>query len=102
MTYTPQAFPKFNRTTKKLPKAMRAEIERQVDAICQDPLVGEAKIGDLTGVRVHKFRLASQTQLIAYLVDDAEKTVTLLALGGHENFYRDLKRYTAVEPRPNG
>jgi len=93
VTYAPQAFPKFNRTTKKLPKAMRAEIERQVDAICQDPLVGEAKIGDLTGVRVHKFRLAGQLYLMAYLMDDRKEAVTLLALGGHENFYRDLKRY---------
>ncbi|MDD5219978.1 MAG: type II toxin-antitoxin system RelE/ParE family toxin [Candidatus Bipolaricaulis sp.] len=95
MTYTPQAFPKFNRTAKKLPKALRAEIDRQVDVICRDPLVGEAKIGDLAGVRVHKFRLAGQVHLLAYLVNDVEKTVTILALGGHENFYRDLKRYLA-------
>ena len=26
-------------------------------------------------------------------VDEQEEIVTLLALGGHENFYRDLKQY---------
>jgi hypothetical protein len=41
------------------------------------------------------FRLARQLYLIAYLLDEASETVTLLALGGHENFYRDLKRYLA-------
>ena len=53
----------------------------------------ETKTADLTGVRVHKFRLAGQLYLLAYWVDEAEETITLLALGGHENFYRDLKRY---------
>jgi len=29
------------------------------------------------------------------LDDGVENTITLLALGGHEDFYRDLKRYLA-------
>ena len=87
------AFPKFNRTKKKLPPSLRAEVDRHVDAICADPLAGEQKRGDVAGVRVHKFRLAGQLYLIAYLGDREEKAITLLALGGHENFYRDLKRY---------
>jgi len=44
-------------------------------------------------VFVHKFRLAGQLYLIAYLVDDDAQEITLLALGGRENFYRDLKQY---------
>ena len=48
---------------------------------------------DLSGVFVHKFRLTGQLYLIAYLVDDDAWEITLLALGGHENFYRDLKQY---------
>ena len=93
MTYTPRAFPKFNRTAKKLPTALRAEVERQLDIICANPLAGEEKRSDLRGVFVHKFRLAGQLYLKAYLVDEREEAVTLLALGGHENFYRDLKAY---------
>jgi len=93
VTYTPRAFPKFNRTAKKLPTALRAEVERQLDIICANPLAGEEKRSDLRGVFVHKFRLAGQLYLKAYLVDEREEAVTLLALGGHENFYRDLKAY---------
>ena len=93
MAFTPSAYPKFNRTKKKLPPTLRAEVDRQVGLICEDPMVGEQKRTDLSGVFVHKFRLAGQLYLLAYWVDEQEKTVTLLALGGHENFYRDLKRY---------
>lgn|GEM_PF-4709220 len=45
------------------------------------------------GVFVHKFRLVDQIYLLAYWPDAPAKTVTLLALGGHEDFYRDLKAY---------
>jgi mRNA interferase RelE/StbE len=94
--YTALAFPKFNRTKKKLPRPLRQEVERQIDVLCENPLVGQQKGSDLRGVFVHKFRLSAQLYLIAYLVDEEEKTITLLALGGHENFYRDLKQYLAT------
>lgn len=42
---------------------------------------------------VHKFRLAGQLYLLAYLIDEQDEIITLLALGGRENFYRDLKQY---------
>lgn len=93
MAFTPSAYPKFNRTKKKLPPTLRAEVDRQVDVICGNPLAGEPKRSDLSGVFVHKFRLGGRLYLLAYEVDELEQTVTLLALGGHDNFYRDLKRY---------
>jgi len=93
VAFTSRAFPKFNKTKKKLPTTLRAEVDRQVALICENPLAGEQKRSDLRGVFVHTFRLAGQLYLIAYLVDEPAETVTLLALGGHENFYRDLKRY---------
>ena len=93
MAYTPAAVRKFSNVKKKLPPALRAEIDRQVDLVCEDPSIGEQKTGDLRGVFVHKFSLAGQLYLLAYWADENTMTVTLLALGGHENFYRDLKRY---------
>jgi len=93
VAFTCRAFPKFNRTKKKLPATLRTEVDRQVDVICSNPLAGEPKRSDLDGVFVHKFRLGGQLYLLAYLIDEPGQIVTLLALGGHENFYRDLKRY---------
>jgi hypothetical protein len=45
--------------------------------------------GDLAGVFVYKFDCVNQQFLLAYQ-SNASKRV-LLALGPHENFYRDLK-----------
>lgn len=83
----------FDRVLKKLPAALRVEVDRQVRALCRSPSIGERKRSDLGGVLVRKFRLAGQLNLLAYWVDEEQETVTLLALGGHENFYRDLRQY---------
>jgi mRNA-degrading endonuclease RelE of RelBE toxin-antitoxin system len=91
--FTAVAYPKFNRTKKKLPDRLRREIDTQVDRISKDPTIGEEKIGDLKGVRVHKFTFLGEEYLLAYTEDSVAGVVYLLGIGGHENFYRDLKRY---------
>jgi len=91
--HQPFAVPKFKRIKKRLPSPLRIELDRQVRVICSDPRVGEAKTGDLQGVRVHKFSFLGQLYLLAYCVDESEEAVYFLAVGGHENFYRDLKKY---------
>lgn len=93
MAYTAVSVHNFDRIKKKLPPTLRAEVDKQVRAICDDPTLGERKRSDLRGVLVHKFRLAGQLHLLAYGADAQAETITLLALGGHENFYRDLKQY---------
>ena len=50
------------------------------------------KRGDLTGVLVYKFKMVNQLTLPAYTWTEDILTLTLLALGSHENFYRDIKR----------
>ncbi len=61
-----------------------------VRTIIAKPECGEAKKGDLLGVRVYKFKLNKQQILLSYEVK--EKAIYLLTFGPHENFYRDLKR----------
>jgi len=68
-------------------------MDRQVDLVCEDPSIGIQKVGDLRRVWVHKFSLLGQQYLLAYSVDEDAMLVTFLAIGGHENFYRDLKKY---------
>ncbi|MHB1359573.1 MAG: type II toxin-antitoxin system RelE/ParE family toxin [Rhodocyclaceae bacterium] len=83
--------PSFVRATKKLHRPRKSDLDAAVRAISTDPTIGEAKLGDLVGVRVYKFRLSNQLCLLAYRVIDAE-SIKLLTFGPHENFYRDLKR----------
>ena len=40
---------------------------------------------------VHKFKVGRKLFLLAYELNESE--ILLLALGPHENFYRDLKKY---------
>jgi len=82
----------FKRALKRLQKQHKAELDIAVRAIAQDPSVGESKLGDLAGVRIYKFKMNQQTVLLAYAFFEADDAIKLLALGSHENFYRDLKR----------
>ena len=83
--------PSFVRAAKKLHPPQKLELDAALRAISADPAAGEAKVGDLVGIRVYKFRLSIQMYLLAYRILDSE-SLKLLTLGSHENFYRDLKR----------
>jgi len=93
VAFRPFSYPKFNRIKKKLPEPLRLKIDDQVNRIFENPTIGELKTGDLQNVRVHKFAHLGQSYLLAYTVDETEEVIYLLAIGGHEGFYRDLKRY---------
>ena len=84
--------PTFKRSAKRLPKRQKKDLDDAVRAIVADPTLGDGKRGDLAGVRVYKFRLNRQTALLAYEVREADGILKLLALGSHDNFYRDIKR----------
>jgi len=83
--------PTFSRAVRRLHKNQKADLDEAVRAISGNPDLGDAKVGDLAGVRVFKFKMMKQLCLMAYSQPD-ESTIKLLVLGGHENIYRDLKR----------
>jgi hypothetical protein len=56
-----------------------------------DPTIGQEKKGDLIGVFVYKFKSSAQLFLLAYEWDEDSRT--LLMIGVHENFYREVKNY---------
>jgi mRNA interferase RelE/StbE len=82
--------PTFSRKLKKLQKKQKEEMDGAVRTIISKTECGEAKKGDLLGVRVYKFKLSKQQVLLSYEVKD--EAIYLLTFGSHENFYRDLKR----------
>ena len=83
--------PSFLRAAKRLHAPQKLELDAALRIIRADPSVGDAKVGDLVGIRVCKFRLSNQLCLLACRIVDAQ-SLKLLTLGSHENFYRDLKR----------
>jgi len=83
--------PIFAKTKKKLNKNQIKDLDKAVRKIAANPQIGQKKIGDISDVWVYKFRMAKQENLLAHKWD--EKRRILIALGVHENFYRDLKKH---------
>jgi mRNA-degrading endonuclease RelE of RelBE toxin-antitoxin system len=81
----------FEKKVKKMSKAEKDALDREVRNIAENPNVGEEKKGDLKGVFVHKFKLKTILYLLAYRKTGLD--LELIMIGSHENYYRDLKSY---------
>lgn len=82
--------PGFKRAYKKLHANEKVVVDDAIREIIKNPKIGEEKKGDLSGVFVYKFKFKTKEYLLGYEWDP--KLRLLLALGVHENFYRDLKK----------
>jgi mRNA-degrading endonuclease YafQ of YafQ-DinJ toxin-antitoxin module len=82
----------FQKAVKKLRANQKKDLDEAIQYIMKNPTIGESKVGDLAGVYVYKFQMIKQLTLLAYTYHEQTITLTLLALGSHENFYRDLKK----------
>jgi mRNA-degrading endonuclease YafQ of YafQ-DinJ toxin-antitoxin module len=80
----------FKKSYKKLHPNQLPEINEAITAIITDPSIGEKKHGDLSWLRVYKFKMIEQLTLIGYNIDN--DMLTFIAFGPHENFYRDIKK----------
>jgi len=92
MTWAVQLTRRFARQYKKLHDNTASDVDAAVEALAQNPEIGERKKGDLAALRVFKFHSAGQLFLLGYTLDEGVRLVYLEAVGPHENFYRDLKR----------
>lgn len=84
---------KVKKWKKKLPQTAQEIINAEVQKIAENPYAGERKSGDIKEVFVWKFRIFTLQYLMAYKIVEHEKTIIILAIGPHENFYRDLKKF---------
>lgn len=87
---TIKQMPSFKKAYKKLHSSQKSKVNEAIKLIVGNPEIGEEKKGDLASVFVYKFKIHHQELLLAYEWNPAERL--LLALGVHENFYRDLKK----------
>lgn len=82
----------FKKEIKKLHPNQKKDVDEAVRAIMKNPDLGQSKVGDLAGILVYKFKMINQLTLLAYTYQNQTITLTLLALGTHENFYRNLEK----------
>ena len=87
--------PQFQRAYKKLRPVQKKEVNQAIREIAENPKVGVKKIADLSDFRVYKFKINKREVLLAYTHTEITSTVTLYALGSHQNFYRDLKKHVS-------
>lgn len=81
----------FKRASKKLHRSQIPVLEKAIQEIQNNPMIGDLKVGDLAEVRVYKFRILHQLILLAYTYDEQEDQIILLHFAPHENFYDKLK-----------
>ena len=87
----------FAQFVKKAPKPLQLAIEMKVAEVCDNPRIGQQKLGDLQGVFVYKFRFNAQEYLMAYQFDHFADEIKITwiefcQIGSHENFYAQLKK----------
>jgi mRNA interferase RelE/StbE len=83
----------FAKRAKRFRKQGKQVLDQQVRAILDNPEIGQEKRGELRGVFVHKFKMHTTQYLLAYRLKGNE-ILELIMIGPHENYYRDLEKYT--------
>lgn len=81
--------PTFKRAVKKLKANQKEDLDGAVRDLMANPDLGEQKKGSLSFLRVYKFKMNKQLTLLGYSFDHGALVLELMALGSHENFYRD-------------
>ena len=84
---------RFKKVYKKLQANQLTEVNDAIKTIIKNPYVGEQKKGNLSWLRVYKFKVLGQLVLLGYNIKETERILTLVNIASHENFYRDLKYF---------
>ena len=86
--------PSFKKAVKKLKPNQKKDLDNAIKELMSKPTLGKQKKGDLSFLRVHKFKMSKQLTLLGYSFNDGTLTLEFMALGSHENFYHNIKRST--------
>lgn len=93
---------RFTKSLSKLTTDQLRIVEDEVDKIIDNPLIGEQKKGDLSYLRVHKFKMNKQQVLLAYSWISNKLAIYLLQFGTHENFYTKMKSQRKTDVKTMG
>lgn len=75
-------------------KPLKEAYKNALENISENPYVGQAKRGDISGIYSYDVKYKSNNYEIAYTINEMNgKKVIVLLAGTRENFYEQLKRY---------
>lgn len=81
----------FEKVFNRLTDDDKNQVDLEVGVIEETPEIGTLKKGDLSHLRVHKFKLNGREVLLGYSWIEQKLELYLLSLGPHENFYQSAK-----------
>lgn len=83
---------RFKKVYKKLHLNQLQDVNCAIKTIAENHGEGEQKRGDLSWLSVYKFMSLGQLLLLGYTFEIRDEIIlTLVDIGPHENFYRDIK-----------
>lgn len=87
--------PPASKFLKKLKdKNLKMLYKNKIDELLQEPYIGEAKTGDLSGIYGIDIYYNKTNYELAYTIEEQpEETLVIIHAGTRENFYEELKRY---------
>ncbi len=74
-------------------KALKEKIRLGILKIQENPYIGKAKKGDLTGIYGFDVFHNKTNYEIAYQIYENRQIVVIILVGTRENFYDELKKY---------
>ncbi|MGP7732856.1 type II toxin-antitoxin system RelE/ParE family toxin [Oceanimonas smirnovii] len=89
----------FTKQLSRLSVVQVKVVEDEIDKIIENPELGERKVGDLSHLWVHKFKLDGQLVLLGYSWVENKLELYLLNIGPHENFYQEAKKRRKADIR---
>ena len=75
-------------------KKLKALYQEAIDKIREDHTIGEAKVGDLSGIYSYDIYYNKTNYELAYRVVCVDQKIIIVIMAGtRENFYDELKKY---------
>ncbi len=91
--YDSKYHPKVKKDLKNIDPHIRSNIKnKHIPIILESPEIGEELVGDLLGTRSYHLKIAKQHFRIAYIIDEASRTIIVQKIGKRGDFYTLLKK----------
>ena len=93
--YEIRFLPRAEKELKKIKnKKLKQKLKEAIQQIAENPFIGQAKKGDLSGIYGYDVFYNKTNYEISYKIYEInKKLVIIILIGTRENFYKELKKY---------
>ena len=93
--YEIKFLPRAEKEIKKIKdKKLKGKIKDALIKLSENPYIGQAKKGDLSGIYGYDVYYNKTNYEISYKIYEVDnKKIIVILIGSRENFYKELKKY---------